>query len=117
MKSDTVALRFAQRHPRTPLSAKIAAVLIVAYGFSPVDRIPDFVAASGFRDEVMLLPPWIWFTPILAPDAAIGDCRRQARAWMDAHQPKPQNCQAATVFIPLWPWLWLPQASRCWLAR
>ena len=55
LKGDVVALWFACRHPGTPLTAKIAAVLIVAYAFSPIDLIPDFIPVLGLLDEVIPL--------------------------------------------------------------
>src|SRR5690606_24802178 len=43
IRADALALYFAARHPGTPWYAKLAAVLIVAYAFSPVDLVPDFI--------------------------------------------------------------------------
>ncbi len=108
VKSDIVTLWFAGGHPQTPLSAKIAALLIVAYAFSPVDLIPDFIPVLGMLDEIILLPLGIWFTLQLLPAPVIADCRRRAQDWMDEHRPRPQNYVAAAVFIALWGFaLWL----------
>ena len=43
VKRDTYALFLACRDPRTPWYAKVLAAAIVAYAFSPIDLIPDFV--------------------------------------------------------------------------
>ncbi len=113
LKRDVATLWFAYRHPQTPLSAKIAAVLIVAYAFSPIDLIPDFIPILGLLDEVILLPIGIWLTLKLIPEPVVADCRQQAQTWLDAHQPKPQNYFVAAVFIALWIlaawliWRWL----------
>ncbi len=113
LKSDIVALWFVCRHPRTPPAAKIAAVLIVAYAFSPIDLIPDFIPVLGLLDDIILLPLGIWLVLKLLPDAVLADCRRQAQDWLTARQPKPRNYIAAAVFVILWGlaawllWRWL----------
>lgn len=113
LKSDIIALWFACRHPQTPLAAKIAAALLVAYAFSPIDLIPDFIPVLGLLDDLILLPLGIWLVLKLLPDAVLADCRRQAQAWLAARQPKPRNYIAAAVFVILWVvaagllWQWL----------
>lgn len=113
LKGDVVMLWFACRNPQTPLHAKIFAVLIVAYAFSPIDLIPDFIPVLGLLDELLLLPLGIWLTIKMLPDPVIAECRQQAQAWLDARKPKPQNYIAAAVFVALWvlaawlAWRWL----------
>lgn len=75
---------------------------------------PGAPAEKRHRYAVARLPPVrIWFTLKLVPEAAIADCRRQARSGMDAHKPKLQNYHAAAVFnslrlLLLWAiWRWL----------
>jgi uncharacterized membrane protein YkvA (DUF1232 family) len=43
LKAETFALYLAGRDPRTPWYAKLLVAGIVAYAFSPIDLIPDFV--------------------------------------------------------------------------
>jgi uncharacterized membrane protein YkvA (DUF1232 family) len=113
LKRDIVTLWFACRHPQMPLTAKIAAVLIVAYAFSPIDLIPDFIPVLGFLDELILLPAMIWLTLKLIPDAVLSESRVAAQAWINAHRPKPRNYIAAAIIILLWIgatwliWRWL----------
>ena len=113
LKRDGLTLWFAYRHPQMPLVAKIAAMLIVAYAFSPIDLIPDFIPVLGFLDEVILLPVFIWLTLKLIPEAVVVESRSAAHAWMDAHRPKPRNYIAAAIIIALWTgaawlvWRWL----------
>lgn len=102
LKRDIVTLWFAYRHPGMPLTGKILAVLIVAYAFSPVDLIPDFIPVLGFVDEVILLPVCIWFVLRLTPQPVLADARQQAQAWMDASKPRPRNYIAAALFVLLW---------------
>jgi len=115
LKRDIVTLWFAYRHPQMPLAAKIAAILIVAYAFSPIDLIPDFIPVLGFLDEVILLPAFIWLTLKLIPEMIVVESRNAAQAWINAHRPKPRNYIAAVIIIALWMgaawllWRWLAE--------
>lgn len=53
-------LWFASRHPQMPWLPKIIAVVAVAYAFSPIDLIPDFIPILGFIDDAVILPILIW---------------------------------------------------------
>jgi len=56
LKREVATVWFCTRHPRTPLVAKLLAALIVAYAFSPIDLIPDFIPVLGYVDELFILP-------------------------------------------------------------
>jgi len=43
LKTETLVLYLAARHPGTPWYAKVLVAAIVAYALSPIDLIPDFV--------------------------------------------------------------------------
>lgn len=115
IKRDILTLWFAYRHPQMPIAAKIAAVLIVAYAFSPIDLIPDFIPVLGFIDEVILLPAFIWLTLKLIPEPVVVESHNAAQAWIEAHRPKPRNYIAAVIIIALWMgsawllWRWLAE--------
>lgn len=98
LKTDAIALYFAARHPATPWYAKGAALLIVAYTFSPVDLIPDFIPVLGYLDEVILIPFLIALTLKLIPDAVMLECREQAKSVLK----KPVNWLAGTVIVVIW---------------
>ena len=48
------------RHPATPWWAKGLVILILLYGISPVDLIPDLVPLLGWLDDVTLLLVLLW---------------------------------------------------------
>lgn len=102
LKGDVIALWFAYRNPHTPWYAKLFAVLVVAYAFSPIDLIPDFIPVLGLLDDAILLPVGIWIALKLVPAPVMAESRAQAQAWLDARKPKPQNVIAALVVVLLW---------------
>jgi uncharacterized membrane protein YkvA (DUF1232 family) len=55
------------RHPDTPRTAKLVAVLVLAYAVSPIDLIPDFIPVLGWIDDLVLLPLGIALAVKLTP--------------------------------------------------
>lgn len=53
---DGMTLWFAAKQPSTPWYAKALGVFVVAYAFSPIDLIPDFIPVLGYLDDLLLLP-------------------------------------------------------------
>jgi len=106
------------RDTRTPWFAKAFALLVVAYAFSPIDLIPDFIPVLGYLDDLVLLPLGIWLALRLVPPPVLAQARTQAAAWLEARRPKPRNWVAAAVFVALWCalawllWLWLSDLFR-----
>ena len=117
LKNDVVALWFCTRHPRTPLIAKAVAVAVVAYAFSPIDLIPDFIPVLGYLDELILLPIGIWLVLRLVPRDVLAECRKQAEHWQENDEARPRGYLAAGVIIAFWlavpvlAWLWLGPRS------
>jgi len=61
LKLEIHALLLAYRDPRTPWYAKVWAALVLAYAFSPIDLIPDFIPVLGYLDDLLLIrqgSPW-----------------------------------------------------------
>jgi uncharacterized membrane protein YkvA (DUF1232 family) len=113
LKTELVALWFCARHPRTPLYAKAFAMALVAYAFSPIDLIPDFIPVLGYLDDVILLPIGIWLVLKLVPADVMLDCREQAARWLAERRPRPRSYVAAAVVIALIFLFWL---AVLWLA-
>jgi uncharacterized membrane protein YkvA (DUF1232 family) len=61
------ALYFALRDPRTPWPAKLIALGVIVYAFSPIDFIPDFIPFIGWIDDAIIIGTGMklirWFTP------------------------------------------------------
>jgi uncharacterized membrane protein YkvA (DUF1232 family) len=102
LKRDVVVLWFCTRHPRTPFIAKALAVALVAYAFSPIDLIPDFIPVLGYVDDLILLPIGIWLVMKLVPDEVMAECRVEAERWLEERRPRPRSYLGAAAIIALW---------------
>ncbi len=110
LKREAVTLWFCYRDARTPLIAKVLSICIVAYAFSPIDLIPDFIPLLGLLDEAILLPIGIWFTLKFIPVPVLAECRDKATQWLAEKHGKPRNWfGAAFIFV-----LWVLAAWLCW---
>jgi uncharacterized membrane protein YkvA (DUF1232 family) len=113
LKSDILALWFCYRHPQTPFTAKVIAAVVVAYAFSPIDLIPDFIPVLGYLDDVLLLPVGIWLAVRLIPAPVMTACRLEAERWLASRKPSPRNRAVAIIIILLWlallwmAWRWM----------
>jgi uncharacterized membrane protein YkvA (DUF1232 family) len=102
LTAQVVTLWFCRRDPRTPLSAKILAGVVVAYAFSPIDLIPDFIPVLGYLDDLILVPLGIYLTIRLIPPPVLADARREADAWLAQRRSKPKSYWAAAFVIVVW---------------
>ena len=98
LKRDSYALYLAYRDARTPWYARIVAACVVAYAFSPIDLIPDFIPILGYLDDLILLPLGVALALRLIPAQVMADCREQAQHAMQ----RPTNWVAAGVIVALW---------------
>jgi len=82
----------------------------VAYAFSPIDLIPDFIPVLGYLDDLILVPLGIYLTLRLIPPQVVAEGRQRADAWIAAQGDRPTNYVAAAVIIAIWIavayWLW-----------
>ena len=100
LKAETFALYLAVRHRATPWYAKLLVAGIVAYAFSPIDLIPDFIPVLGLLDDLILLPLGIALAIRLIPADVMTECR--ARAAQTIQEGKPSSRVAAAVIVTIW---------------
>lgn len=74
----TTALLLAYRDPRTPWYAKAWAALVLAYAFSPLDLIPDFIPILGSLDDLVLVPLGVWLAVWMIPPQVMAEARARA---------------------------------------
>ena len=107
LKTETFALYLAARDPRTPWYAKFLVAGIVAYAFSPIDLIPDFVPVLGYLDDLILIPLGIALAIKLIPPSVLVECRTQAQETIKNGKPVSRVAGAVIVVI------WLALAALC----
>ncbi|MGN1418162.1 MAG: YkvA family protein [Acutalibacteraceae bacterium] len=83
LKTDIPAIFLSLKDKRTPVRAKIFAAITVAYAFSPIDLIPDFIPVLGYLDDVILLPALIAVTVRMIPKDVLEDNRKAAEKLPD----------------------------------
>jgi len=98
LKRESLALYYLALDPRTPWYAKLLASAIVAYAFSPIDLIPDFIPVLGLLDDLVLLPAGIWLVLRLVPQQVLADSRTRAQAALE----RPASRAAAVVIMLVW---------------
>lgn len=77
---ELAALALAYRNPRTPLAARIAIALVLAYALSPIDLIPDAIPVLGLVDDLVILPLGIALAIRLLPADVLRDARAASTA-------------------------------------
>jgi uncharacterized membrane protein YkvA (DUF1232 family) len=102
LKANLVTLWFCRKHPDTPWTAKLMAALVVAYAFSPIDLIPDFIPVLGYLDDLILVPLGIYVTLRLIPPHVLTAARAQAQDWIAQREARPKNYLAAALIVALW---------------
>src|SRR5258708_14363060 len=100
LKSETLVLWFAARHPGTPWYAKLLVAGIVAYALSPIDLIPDFIPVLGYVDDLILIPLGIVLAIRMIPGPILEECRAQAQERIASARPGSRF--AALVIVGVW---------------
>jgi len=94
------ALYLVSKDRRVPWYARVVAVVVVAYAFSPIDLIPDPIPVLGYLDDLILIPLGIALVIKLIPAEVMQDCREKAALTMQAGKPK--NWVAGGIIILIW---------------
>jgi uncharacterized membrane protein YkvA (DUF1232 family) len=100
LKRQIFVLYFAYKDKRVPLSAKIFTACVVAYAFSPIDLIPDFIPILGYLDDIILVPLGVMIALKMIPRDVISDCEVKAEEMMK--NGKPKNWIVGSIIVLLW---------------
>ena len=98
VKRDVHAVWLAARDPRTPLLAKVLALIVAAYAVSPIDLIPDFIPVIGYFDDLIIVPLGIMLVVRLIP----AEVMREHRETAAQASIRPVSRITAGVFIVIW---------------
>jgi len=79
LKKEVFVIYLAARDPRTPWYAKTIAFLTIAYAFSPIDLIPDFIPILGYLDDLIIVPAGIALAIRLIPAEVLDDAREKVK--------------------------------------
>lgn len=107
LKTETFALYLAARHHGTPWYARLIVAVVVAYAFSPVDLIPDFIPVLGYLDDLVLVPLGIALAIRLVPGPVMAECRARAGEALQKETPVSRTAGVVVVLI------WLIVAGLC----
>jgi uncharacterized membrane protein YkvA (DUF1232 family) len=100
LKTEIYALYLAYRDPRVPWYARLFAAGVVAYAFSPLDLIPDFIPIIGLLDDLILVPLGIVLALRMIPASVMAECRQRADEKL--REGRPTNWLVAGVIIAIW---------------
>jgi uncharacterized membrane protein YkvA (DUF1232 family) len=102
IKVDSLTLWFAFQKKETPLHFKLVGFLILAYAFSPIDLIPDFIPIIGFLDELILLPILLFFAIKLIPQKIYLEAKLLAENWIIENRKKPKSKLGLFLILLIW---------------
>jgi uncharacterized membrane protein YkvA (DUF1232 family) len=100
LKRQIFILYFACKDERVPWHAKVFTACVVAYAFSPIDIIPDFIPILGYLDDVILVPIGIMIALKMIPKNVLTDCEVKAEEMMK--NGKPKNWIVGSLIVMIW---------------
>ncbi|MDO7484904.1 YkvA family protein [Peribacillus frigoritolerans] len=100
LKRQIFILYLACKDVRVPWYAKVYTACVVAYAFSPIDLIPDFIPILGYLDDVILVPIGIMIALKMIPKSVLTDCEVKAEEMMK--NGKPKNWIVGTIIVMIW---------------
>lgn len=100
LKKETYTLYLAYKDPRTPWYAKVFAICVVGYAFSPIDLVPDMIPVLGYLDDLVLIPLGVALAVRMIPPDVLEECREKSEEAIK--EGKPVNRFAAGVIIAIW---------------
>lgn len=100
LKQNLFVLYLSYKDHRVPWYAKLVAICVVAYAFSPIDLIPDFIPILGYLDDLIIVPLGISLALKLIPAYVIEENKEKAEEIRK--KGKPKNWFVALLFILIW---------------
>jgi len=100
LKQELILLHLSYKDERTPWLPKVIALCVVAYAFSPIDLIPDFIPILGYLDDLIIIPLGISIALKLIPQQILDENRKRAQELKG--KSKPKNWYVGVLFIFLW---------------
>ena len=100
LKKQLFILYLAYKDERVSWYTKVFTACVVAYAFSPIDLIPDFIPVLGYIDDIIIVPLGIMLALKMLPASVIEDCTIKAEELIGNERPK--NWVAGSIIIVVW---------------
>lgn len=118
LRQQTLVVYFAARDPRTPWLARLLAVGVAAYAFSPIDLIPDFIPVLGYLDDLVIVPLGLMLVLRLIPAEVLSSSRAKANELVD----RPTSPVMGMFIVAIWVlaigtlglWMWRALEPAQW---
>jgi uncharacterized membrane protein YkvA (DUF1232 family) len=99
LQLELYAIYYAVKDPRVPWFAKVTAGCAIAYQFSPIQLIPDWIPMLGFADNFLALALAAALVRRITPPAVLAECREQAEAALIVVTSQTQRRLAARAIL------------------
>ncbi|MFE4123304.1 YkvA family protein [Priestia sp. YIM B13486] len=100
LKKQLFILYLAYKDERVSWYIKLFTACVVAYAFSPIDLIPDFIPVLGYIDDIIIVPLGIMLALKMLPTSVIEDYTIKAEELIQNERPK--NWVAGSIIIVVW---------------
>jgi uncharacterized membrane protein YkvA (DUF1232 family) len=100
LKKHLFILYLAYKDERVSWYTKLFTACVVAYDFSPIDLIPDFIPILGYIDDIIIVPLGIMLALKLLPKSVIDECAIKAEEIIQ--NEKPKNWVVGSIIIIVW---------------
>lgn len=102
LKFQLLTLWYAFRDPECPIYIKIVVFVVICYGLSPIDLIPDFIPILGYVDELIILPILIRIVEVLMPTTIMTRAKTYAFSHLENKKPKPKVWVGVLIILGVW---------------
>ncbi len=102
LKFQLITLWYAFRDSECPIYLKIIVFVIICYGFSPIDLIPDFIPILGYVDELIILPILIRIVEVLMPVTIMTRAKAYAFSHLEKNPPNPKVWAGVLIVLGIW---------------
>ena len=112
LKLEIYTLWLAYRMPGVPWYARAFTALVVAYAFSPIDLIPDFIPVLGYLDDLILVPLGVTLALRMLPKELVATARTEAELRLNTDHP--DNWMVAVLIVVVWVFVLAYLAYKIW---
>ena len=102
MKTEALTVWYISKDPETPWYVRVVAFLLVAYAFSPVDLVPDFIPAIGYLDDLIILTVGVYILLQITPERVMSASRRRAFDHVANRDSKPVTKTGILLVVLVW---------------